>query len=432
VDVRSVESVTAGRGLHPDPVGRWAGAAWVLYDVAYSASAFVFSVRYFPAWVINDLDRPDWYVSAGLAAAVVTVLVLSPILGRYADRHGRRKRLLTIFTLCSSILMATLGFLPTSGNLLAVLITAAMTVGFGQLAIAQFDPLLAEIGDADRRSKLSGLAVGLGFLGTIASLGLVAGLLVGNGDKQRAFLPLALLYLLLALPALRIAPESRPVPRNQQQPGLLSLFRDRGGDSRDARRFVIARFLYCDALLTVSGYLTVYMARIGGFSNTAQSAVLAVAIVAAASGAFATGRMLPRHGPRRAILAVLPFAAAALLLTATFAKPWTVWLGAPIIGAALGTAWTADRIFMLRLTPAAKRGEWFAYFNSANRAATAVGPLLIWSGCIWLLSGQTNWTSKLTATRLAVIALAGTAALGWSLVRRTPDTDPAARPRTAG
>ncbi|MFL5953680.1 MAG: MFS transporter [Gaiellaceae bacterium] len=394
----------------------------MLYDVAYSTFAFLFAVRYFPPWIVDELHRPDWYVSGGLAGAVATVVVLSPLVGRYADRRGRRKHLLAIFTFCACALTAALSFLSTAGNVLPVLVVAASSVAFGQLAIAQFDPLLAEISDDVGRSRLSGFAVGFGFLGTIAGLVLLSGAFVGSGSKQHAFLPLALIYASLAVPALKMLPTNRPAARRTNDKHPLALLVS--PDAPRARRFVIARFLYCDALLTVSGFLTVYMDRVGGFSENAQSAVLGVAVVAAGAGALATGQILPTYGPRRAIMVALPFAAAALALTAVVAAPWTVWVGAPTIGAALGVVWSADRIFMLRVTPEATRGQWFAYFNSANRSATAVGPLIIWSGLVWILSGQNEWTSELTASRFAIAVLALTACCGWLIVRATDDREP--------
>jgi len=121
------------------------------------------------------------------------------------------------------------------------------------------------------------------------------------------------------------------------------------------------------------------------------------------------------------------------LLSAAVGEPWTVWVAAPVLGAALGCVWTADRVFMLRLTPHELRGEFFGFFNLASRVASAFGPLVIWSGLVWLLHQHTGWLSLLGSSRVAVAALALAALTGWAVIRplsdayRTPlRPDPAA------
>jgi UMF1 family MFS transporter len=324
-------------------------------------------------------------------------------------------KLLIAFTLASCASCAMVGVLPTNGSILPVIVTAAASIGFAQMAIAQFDPLLAEVATAERRGRISGLAVSLGFIGTMLGLAVVAGLIVRGGDKQHAFIPLAAVYALCALPALLLV--------RQQSASEISAGAHRvrtrvwRNNLGGVKRFLAGRFLYCDALLTVSGFLTVFMHRIGGFSETAQSIVLGAAVLAAAVAAFACGRAAERVGAQMAILAALPPAIVALVGAAVFAEPWSVWVAAPLVGASLGGVWAADRVLMLELAPPALRGELFAYFNLANRVATAFGPLVIWGGTVWLLSEHTAVLSRLDATRVAVALLAATAALGWIFVK---------------
>ena len=135
------------------------------------------------------------------------------------------------------------------------------------------------------------------------------------------------------------------------------------------------------------------MTRLGGFSESEKNAVLGVSVVTAAAAAVVTGRVLARSGPRAVLVAVLPTVCALTLLSAAVGEPWTVWLAAPVLGGALGCIWTADRVFMLRLTPHEIRGEFFGFFNLSSRVASAIGPLLIWSGTVWLLHQHTDWLS---------------------------------------
>jgi UMF1 family MFS transporter len=408
-------------------VWRPAPLAWALYDFAYSIFAFLLLVRFFPTWVINDLDRPDWYVSVTQFAVVLFVLLAMPLAGAVADQLGRRKPFLAAFTLAAAGACAALSVLPVAGNVLPILVMAGVAAAFGMLAFAQYDPLLADVAPPGARGRVSGLAVCLGFAGVIVGLGLVAELIVGEGSKQRAFAPAGLLYLLFALPALvlvseRPHPHRAPVDRVARR-ALAQLARSLREVRRHRRvfQFLAGRFLYSDAIATLSAFLTVYMTRLGGFSEREKNVVMGIAVLAAAGGALVAGRLIGRLGPKRPLLLVLPVFAGCVALTALVGKPWTVWLASPVAGAALGCVWTADRVFMLRLTPRELRGQFFGFFNLASRVASALGPLVIWSGTVWLLHQHTHWLSALGASRVALGGLAAAAVLGWLVIRPLSD-----------
>ena len=120
-------------------------------------------------------------------------------------------------------------------------------------------------------------------------------------------------------------------------------------------------------------------------------------------------------------MTVLPVFSGCLLLAAIVGEPWTIWALSPIAGASLGVIWTADRVFMLVLTPVELRGQFFGFFNLANRVASAFAPLVIWSGSIWLLHDRTDWLGELGASRVAVAGLALTAFGGWLVLRQLSD-----------
>ena len=75
--------------------------SWAFYDFAYSAFSFLLVVRFLPTWIINDLNRPDWYVTVTQVVVVLFVLIAMPLAGAVADQTGRRKPLLIAFTLAS-------------------------------------------------------------------------------------------------------------------------------------------------------------------------------------------------------------------------------------------------------------------------------------------------------------------------------------------
>jgi len=416
--------VTANDGT----LRRRAPLAWALYDFAYSLFTFVLVVRFFAAWIIDDHGRPDWYVGVTQLVVVLFVLGAMPLAGALADQVGRRTPFLVAFTLISAGACATLSVLPVDGSVLPALIVAGIAVAFAQLAFAQYDPLLAEVAPPNAYGRVSGLAVSLGFAGIIFALGVVAELIVGEGSKQRAFAPASALYLAFALPALLLIRERRR-PRMPAGQALGQAFGQLAQTLRQARRypfvvrFLAGRLFYSEAIATLGAYMAVYMTRLGGFSEREKNIVFGISVLAAALGALVGGRLVEEFGPKRPLLAVLPPFAAGVLLSALVGQGWTVWVFAPFVGLALGVVWTADRVFMLRLTPQEIRGQLFGFFNLANRVASALGPVVIWAGTVWLFHQQTHWLSKLDASRVALVGLAAAALVGWAVIRPVPDEE---------
>lgn len=406
-----------------------APASWALWDFAYSGFSFLLLVRFFPTWVIDDLGRPDWYVALTQLVVVLFVVVAMPLAGALADQLGRRKPFLLTFTLVAAVACALLSVIPADDTVLPLLVVGGISVAFGQLAVAQYDPLLADVAPRGQRGRISGLAVALGFVGIVVALAVVAEGIVGDASKQRAFAPAGAFFVLFALPAFLWVRER---PSNRAERAFGTALRGAVAEvvetighvraNRDAFRFLLGRFLYSDAIATLSAFLTVYMTRLGGFSESKKNAVLALSVVLAAAAAIVAGRTVTRVGPRAVLVAVLPPFSALTLLSAAVGEPWTVWLAAPMMGAALGCVWTADRVFMLRLTPVELRGQMFGFFNLASRLASAFGPVVIWSLTIWLLHTHTNWLSLLGATRVALAGLALAAIVGWAVIRPLSDS----------
>ncbi len=85
------------------PFDRRAVAAWCLYDWANSpfptvVTTFIFAAYYTGAVAADASDAlGQWGLMQGLAA--LAIALVSPVLGAIADRGGRRKPWLAVFTL---------------------------------------------------------------------------------------------------------------------------------------------------------------------------------------------------------------------------------------------------------------------------------------------------------------------------------------------
>lgn len=398
--------------------------SWALFDFANTIFSFAVITKYFNEWVIEQNDRPDWHVGVmGFVVGLALVLVM-PAVGAISDQVGRRLPFLAAFT---ATCIAATALLGTIDSVTVALVVAGLAIFAFQLALSMYDPLLATVAPEAHRGRVSGLGVGFGYVGVLVSFPLLAWFVErGDGvDRQAAFLPTAALFAAFAVPIFLFVRERPPVDRGRSD-GVGTIARRALGqlrstaahirsDHRDTGRFLIARFLYVDAIATVIAYMSIYMERLGGFSERDKLLVVGTTMLAAALGAVIAGRVVERRGPKLVLRRILLLAACTLLAAALTGSGGLVWVLGPAIGITLGAVWTSDRVFMMRLSPPQVRGEFFAIYNLVGKLSSGIGPLVLWGGTIWLLSDRGTW-SELDGSRaaLAMLALAVTAGL-WVL-----------------
>lgn len=399
---------------------------WAMFDFANTILSFAVITRYFNEWIIEDRGRPDWNVGLmGFIVGLVLVVVM-PAAGAFSDRIGRRLPLLAGFSLLCVAATALLGVVSST---LTLLVVAGVAIFGYQLALSMYDPLLATVAPEAHRGRVSGLGVGLGYVGVLVGSQVLAAI-VGEGDKQDAFLPTAVMFTVFALPIFLFVRERPPV-RDADERSLGRAMHDALGqlartashirtDHADTARFLIARFLYVDAIATVLAYMTVYMDRVGGFSEDDKNHLLGAAMIAAALGGIVAGRLVEALGPKRVLMSILLFGATTLALAAATGTPGLVWLLGPAVGITLGSVWTSDRVFMLRLSPPELRGEFFGVYNLVGKLSSGVGPLVLWSGTVWLLH-ERGEASLLGASRVALAVLATAIVAGFLVLRPLSD-----------
>jgi UMF1 family MFS transporter len=441
----SADSIEMDDTASPERIGVPA-AAWALYDFGYSLFAYVVFARYLSDWLISDLGHPDWVYTSGQAIAALSLLLLMPLAGVAADVIGQHRPLLALFTVIAGGAAGVVGIIsPDIGNfgVLPLLMFGTVSAAATGLAFAQFDPMLAAIAPRRHWGVMSGVAVAAGYLGIVTWLTVLGNRIVGEGDKQAAFVPAALILLVLSLPVLLLAHEPRRTAGAMPR-GVRSIFREsrrrqqgavaRLREHRPIVRLLTGRFLYTDAIGTVNVFAVVYMSRLGGFDETDKDQVTLLVVFFAGLGALAAGAAARRWGPRRTLLWIVPTFSVALFLVACIGQPWTVWMLAPVLGVSLGTVYTVDRVFMLALTPPEARGELFGFFNLIGRVAQALGPFVLWGGVIFVLHDLTGSLDSLDASRvsLALIAIAAMIGLfvirplddGWRARATEPELDP--------
>ena len=404
----------AERGANPLAV-----LSWALYDFANTIYSLNINSIYFPAFIVA-LSLPDWQYAVPLSIATLIVGLLSPFMGALSDRsEGRRMPWLIAITLLSVISVAVMGL---STNLLVIIIGLIVGNAAFQISSVFYDALLPSISSTANWGRISGLGVGMGYVGALVG-GATVTLLIGEGGPpHEAFLPTAFLFILFALPCflfVRERPRSAARVAGPGTPGLLdgvvadppvavpaappprvtfvSSLTQTWRTLQDAQRypglwrFLVSNFLYSDALNTVIIAMGVYATQVIGFRSAFT--VLAPAIVASVIGSWLFGFVADWLTSKQSLIASLlmwlvVFGAAPFISDSSPTSQFLFqWIIAPLAGVALGSTWVAARTMMIELSPPEKLGEFMGIYNLTGKFSAVVGPL-IWGGTLFLLPPQ--------------------------------------------
>lgn len=320
------------------------------------------------------------------ASAGALVIFLAPWVGARTDAIGRRVPTLVMTTLGAVGFTAVLGSGPTWMTLVALGL-ALISFNMGSVV---YDALLPDVSTPETRGTVSGLGVGVGYVGSAIGLGIgTLSLEVFELGYAATFQLLAAGFLILAIPAfLFIREPSRPRSR---PPGLPDVVRRMVQSWRTAStipgmvRFLLGRFLYTDAINTlIGGFLAIYAISEMGFDSGQTRNLLIVAILAAIPGGILAGRVIRRLGAVRVLrlaLVVWMVALTAGIVAGVTNTAWVAWLIGPLGGVALGATWSADRVVMTDLSPPRVLGEMYGLYATVGRFATILGPL-VWAAIV--------------------------------------------------
>lgn len=367
------------------PAPRRSVVSWALYDLGNTIFSLAIVSLHFPLWVVDDNGGTDATFTLAVSFSMLLMFLSAPVLGALSDQAPRRKPFLLVATLTCVSFTALLG----SAGLwvsLAFFIVANFAYQAGLLF---YDTLLPSVATYENRGRVSGLGVGIGYVGSIIAIASALAIIAIGGTEARVwvFRLTAVLFLLFALPLFRNVRE-RPRPAS----GRIDLSAARRAvqtawralkslrEHRDLRNFLAAHVLYADAANTAIAVLGIYATNEVGFSDQQAQMVLLAGVFGAIAGGLGIGRIVDRLGPRDTLLGVLSIWVVALSLVATIAwldLPSALFWGvAVLVGVALGGLWTADRPLMLQLAPPGRLGEYYGLYAMVGRFAAMLGPLL--------------------------------------------------------
>ena len=372
--------------------------SWCFYDFGNSAFTtlvvtFIYSTYFTKSIAENEIDGTFLW-SNGIAISAIIVALFSPLLGAIADKAGYRKQLLVITTL-SSIFATTLLFFPLKGQVLfSLTLFVIANVNF-ELGSVFYNSYLPEIADKKKIGRISGYGWGLGYCGGLICMLIAMLVFISPNDPWFGFskdtgsniratnLLVGIWFLLFSLPAIFFLEDNRVFHRKNFFSLLSTSIQELKTTFNEIRnykntvRFLIARLIYNDGLITIFAFGAVYAA--GTFDFTFNEIMIFGIIlnVAAGLGALIMGHLDDILGGKRTIqISLIGLMFATTLAVFTESKS-LFWLSGIIIGLFAGPNQSASRSFMGRLTPKGKINEFYGFFAFSGKFTSFLGPLIL-------------------------------------------------------
>jgi UMF1 family MFS transporter len=406
----------------------------VLYDLANTIFSMGVVSLYFSLYVRSAVgdERADTVYGVITAVSMGIIFVLSPLLGAMTDRARRRMPFLVWSTIICCVCTAVIA----RGSFALSVVLFIIANAAYQAGLQFYDALLPDVSTEENRGRISGIGVGLGYLGSYVAVGL--GFVIAPENRALLFTLIAAAFLLFSLPCFFFVRErGNPTPRpvfswqavrestaetlaalrsGQRYPGLL--------------RFLVGRVFYTDAINTVIAYMALYTVNVavaGGRTEAegeAQSRLIMLSAISfAVIGGLLWGRLVDHWGPKRTLNLVLWLWIGVFLLAAAiglFSLPIAaLYLVAILAGIGLGGTWSADRPYMLRLTPPHRVGEFYGLYGMVGRFSALSGPLL-WAGVMQVVVVSLGY-HVLTGQAIALLTLLLMIVVSYAILRPVTD-----------
>ncbi|HTY38259.1 MAG TPA: MFS transporter [Bacteroidota bacterium] len=363
--------------------------AWTLFDFANTAySVIIVTVIYSTYFTTQVAGGNEFLWGLTVSLSMVLAAAIAPPLGAAADYSRNKKLFLLLFTLASVVSTALMFFVRPGMILLGMTLFVIANVGF-EGGIVFYDAFLPGITSRRSFGRVSGYGFAMGYLGALAILFIVGFMLPDSLDPEYfyyvrlSFVTAAVFFLVFSLPMFIWVPEqARDLgrPRGMIRSGFRqsaqtfrALFVERRYPS--IARFLIAFFIYNDAILTIIAFAAIFAKDMLHMSDKETITFFAIVQTSAVIGSFLFGFLTDKIGPKKTISLTL-----VIWLSITIGAYFVTTIGAFYIvalgaGAAIGSSQSASRSLMALLTPKEHEAEFFGFYDGlCGKASAVVGP----------------------------------------------------------
>jgi len=400
--------------------------SWVLYDFANSSfTTFIVTVGYsvyFKSYVASNREYGDFLWGLAVSLSMAFVALSSPVLGAIADFSGSKKLFLAIYSWICIAFTCLLFFIEKGSNIAGMAVFAVANVGF-EGAYAFYNGFLPEIATREKMGRISGYGWAVGYLGGLLSLAIVyplikGGLAPGNIMNFRLSFPvIGLFFFIFSIPVLVFLKERAEKRRGLSLTAYVSEgFRRLGhtfrilGSYRELLRFLVAYFIYNDAICTVIAFSSIF--AVDTLKFTLQEVMIFFISIQTTSfiGAFAFGYLLDRIGAKKTIMITLLIWIGVVTGVYFTETKFAYYVVGFIAGIAIGSSQSASRTMLGLMTPPEKSAEFFGFYEFCGKASGIIGPVLF--GAVSSFTGN---------QRNGILVILGLFVTGMFLMRKVSD-----------
>ncbi len=384
--------------------------SWSIYDFANQPFTtiivtFIYST-FFASTIFSGSEEAG--VSAWGKAITISSLIiafLSPIMGVIADRGGYRKLFLVFWTwVC--IIFSVLLYLPGKGDVFsALLFFCIANIGF-EMGGVFLNAYLPEIAPKNKIGRISGYGWSFGYAGGLIALAICYMVLIvpehpvnpltGNFLNKANYehiriinIFIAVWFAIFSIPTFLYVKENKKYKNKKNKKNISESFEALKTTFYEIKkykqivRFLFARIVYNDAIITVIAFGGPYAYTQFGFDMDTDGKFMIFGIVLnifAGIGAFLLGFLCDYCGGKKTIqITNLGFIIALLI---AFIAPELengelyFWVSGVLVGIFMGPNQAASRSLMGRMIPEDKENEFYGFFAFSGKATAFLGPLL--------------------------------------------------------
>ncbi|TET09756.1 MAG: MFS transporter [Candidatus Thorarchaeota archaeon] len=385
---------------------------WYGFDLANTSFTVLIVTALFPlyfrvlAWN-TTLGDAMWGYAGSITMLIIAIS--SPVLGAIADFGGTKRKFLTFYTSICIAFTAFMFILPglrqSEIDLLnpgvgpspfpeilgldvwvwAWIIFIIANIGF-QGALPFYNAWLPEISTEDNIGRVGGYGFAAGYIGAMATIVIALVVIMADLPYTYAFTISAIFFLVFAIPSI-LALKNRPpkVFPGEEGQSLTKLgFRRVKNTLKNIRKynglplFLVAYFLFSDAITTVIYYAAIFGQEVYLFSTTMILVFFAVTQLTAIPGAFIFGVVADRIGTRKTLIITLFIWIVALAVAYLFVSFGAIvwWIVGLIAGVGMGSSQSTARSMYGQFIPEEKRSEMYGFFALTGKFAAILGPFV--------------------------------------------------------
>ena len=398
--------------------------SWSIYDFANQPFTtiiltFIYST-FFTDFIASSPQEGAILWGRAVAISSLCIAFLSPIMGAIADNGGYRKIFL-IFWSWVCIIFSYMLYFPKQGDVYSALIFFLIAnIGF-EMGGVFLNAYLPEIAPRNKIGRISGYGWSFGYIGGLIALGICYLLFInpeiplnpifGNvldkstGEHIRIInIFIAFWFALFSLPTFIFVKDTTKKVKinldiiNKSFSSIKKTFKDIK-EYKQIIRFLLARLIYNDALITIFAFGGIYAKEVFNFSFNDIFLFGIILNITAGLGAFLFGFLDDAIGSKKTIqitnvgfilACFIAFIAPKITLSIHGVSGESLfWLSGCLIGVFSGPNQAASRSFIGRLIPKNKENEFYGFFAFSGKATAFLGPLIF--SVIVSITGSLRW-----------------------------------------